>query len=340
MNSYVWSLLLGISFAAAVQAQTVPSVVSVVAPGTSSDIQRALDGLPDEGGEVVLRAGVYTIQTPVVLRRDRQTLRGCGAATILRLADGANCPVVVLGSSRNDAKPWTAHLRLADLYIDGNRRKQDVELWKITGQGSAIRNNGVTVRGCEDASVERVEAHNCRSGGLVAERHVRRLTVRDFTASDNEFDGLAAYETEESLFTGLYLHDNVNGAGISIDLMYRQNLISDAILARNDLGIFMRETHDSMFQNVLIRDSKKHGIFMARTYEDTLFGLKGKELSECSRNTFIGLQVYGCGGSAIRVNDAACTNNLVNGGRFHNNKQGGISAPAYGIITVQGVAEN
>jgi hypothetical protein len=36
----------------------------------------------------------------------------------------------------------------------------------------------------------------------------RRLTVRNYTAFDNQFDGLACYQTEDSHFSHLNLHDN------------------------------------------------------------------------------------------------------------------------------------
>ena len=44
--------------------------------------------------------------------------------------------------------------------------------------------------------------------------------MRNLTAFDNEFDGLACYQTRDCLFTGLYLHDNP-GAGISLDLGFQ-----------------------------------------------------------------------------------------------------------------------
>src|SRR5580692_5718055 len=74
------------------------SFVITMAPGSSEEsIQRTLDRLP-EGGEVLLPPGTYDIRRPIVLRYDRVTLRGSGSNTVLRLADKANCPVVILGS--------------------------------------------------------------------------------------------------------------------------------------------------------------------------------------------------------------------------------------------------
>src|SRR5450756_142754 len=81
---------------------TVEPVVRMLLPGmTGAEIQEALNSLPANGGEVVLPPGTFSIRQPIVLRRDFQTLRGSGAATVLRLADDANCPVLILGEPVN-----------------------------------------------------------------------------------------------------------------------------------------------------------------------------------------------------------------------------------------------
>src|ERR1035438_1536501 len=74
-----------------------PVVVKLPAGVTSTEIQRALDALPQSGGEVVLPAGRIEVCQPIILSRNNQTFRGAGAATILHLADDANCPVILLG---------------------------------------------------------------------------------------------------------------------------------------------------------------------------------------------------------------------------------------------------
>ena len=60
-----------------------------------------------------------------------------------------------------------SHLRVSDLYIDGNRLHQQSERWQIKGEGSWIRNNGITVQNVTDSAVENVTTAHCRSGGLV-----------------------------------------------------------------------------------------------------------------------------------------------------------------------------
>lgn len=302
-----------------------------------ADIQAALDALPKSGGEVVLPPGEIMVMNPIVLARNNLTLRGAGDATVLKLANRMSCPVVILGTIKNKPTEIISGLRLADLAIDGNKESQKHEKWDSGGEGSEIRNNGVTVRGVRDCTVERVTAYNCRSGGLVAEKGVTRLKVDKFTAYGNQFDGLAGYRTTDSTFTHIHCHSHPKGAGISIDLSFNGNVISDAVLAENDLGIFMRESNRNVFNGIVVRKSINDGIFMAQADGPTPKGWGLVPGTECIDNVFNGLMVTDCGGAAFRAADVACTNNAVSSARFLGNKKGGIIEAVPGMVRRFGV---
>jgi polygalacturonase len=298
-------------------------------------IQSALDALP-AGGEVLLSAGQYLIRQPVILRKDHQRLRGCGASTVLFLADGANCPVVVLGSPFDSAKP-TKDVRLTGLLIDGNRKSQQKEVWRLLSGGAGVYNNGVDVWNVDGATVEQVVCCHCRSGGMVTSARTRRLTVRDYTAFDNQFDGLACYLTEDSDFSHLDLHDNLS-AGISLDLNFNHNVIHDSVLTGNDLGIFMRQSRNNVFDGLTIQKSRHHGVFMAQTFVGTPAGWQPCPGSECAGNTFDNLLVAHCGGKGFLVNDVNCTNNVICGGQFADDAQGGLAQAAPNLVTMRVLA--
>ncbi|MCX6895194.1 MAG: right-handed parallel beta-helix repeat-containing protein [Verrucomicrobia bacterium] len=314
------------------------TVVNLSAGVTGAEIQKALDQLPAEGGEVVLAAGRYEIRQPIVLNRDRQTLRGSGLATVLWLVDGANCPVVLLGSAEANPTNIVTGLRLADLTIDGNRARQSVETWPSPVNNSYIQNNGVMIQAVADSTVERVVAAHCRSGGLVTANGVRHLTVSDFEAFDNEFDGLACYRTEESVFTKMNLHDN-QAAGISLDLAFNHNIISESVLAGNDLGIFMRYSSGNVFQDLIIRQNRNDGVFMAQAGGETANGWTLTPGTECANNTFAEMVVSDCGGAAFRANDASCVNNSLRDAEFSNNTRGGLVQAAAGLVKTERVVE-
>jgi hypothetical protein len=305
---------------------------------TSLQIQQALDGLPVSGGEVVLLPGVYHVEQPIALRRSNQTLRGSGPATCLRLADHAQCPVIILGEPLNTPGAILTGLRVADLSIDGNRHAQALETWQGPPASSDIRNNGLTIQGVTDSTVERVTAARCRSGGLVTTYYVRRLTVRDFTALDNQFDGLACYATEESIFSNLHLHDNM-AAGISFDLSASHNNICDAVLESNDLGIFMRDSRNNLYSHIVVRDCHKFGVFMAQSEEATSTGWQPLAHTACTGNKFVSLRISRCQGAAFRVNDASCGGNQISDAQFQDNSSGGLSQAAPNLVKVQSLSE-
>lgn len=152
------------TFAAATIACSAPSPVIVLPSGVAGvQIQQALDRLPKGGGEVVLPPETIVIRQPIVLQHDHLTLRGSGNGTVLRLADGANCPVLILGEPVNHPRHTVSHLLVADLCVDGNRRQQQRELWRISGEGSQIRNNGITIQRVTDSMVTNVTCADCRS---------------------------------------------------------------------------------------------------------------------------------------------------------------------------------
>jgi hypothetical protein len=309
------------------------AVLSVPPASGGEGIQAALDQLAS-GGEVDLGAGTYLVRQPIFLRRDHQTLRGRGPATVLYLADGANCPVVILGSPTSATKVAVKDIRLADLAIDGNRANQQKEVWRILSDGAGVYNNGVDVWGVDGATVEHVVSSRCRSGGMVTAGQTRHLTVQDYTAFDNQFDGLACYFTEDCEFSRLNLHDNLS-AGISLDLNFNHNVIRDSVLTGNDLGIFMRQSRNNLFKSLTIQKSRHHGVFMAQTFAATASGWQSCPGSECAGNTFDNLLVAHCAGKGFLVNDVTCTNNVICGGQFTDDTQGGLAQAAANLVALR-----
>lgn len=308
--------------------------IVILQPGvTAVEIQKALDVLTN-GGQVVLPSGKIKIGQPLVLRYNDQTLRGAtNQGTILYLVNDANCPVIIMGQPVNRPMQTVRHLCVRNVFIDGNRSHQQRELWREQGEGSEIRNNGITVQNISDSVIDNVTCARCRSGGLVTTLGVRRLTVENFASFDNEFDGLACYLTMDSVFTNLYLHDNP-GAGISLDLSFDHNVIKKAVLASNDLGIFMRDSRKNQFEDLTIRNSRDFGVFMAQAFEQVSSGVQPQPKTECTDNSFINLVDVKFGRAAFRVNDVSCTNNVIVGAQFDGSVRA-LSTPEPDLVTVK-----
>ncbi len=113
----------------------------------------------------MLRPGTYIIRQPILLRRSHQTLRGAGPATVLLLADKANCPVVILGNPIDKPNGPTTDLHVSNLAIDGNRANQEREFWRRATDGGVINNNGISVWDADGVTIEHVACCRCRLGG-------------------------------------------------------------------------------------------------------------------------------------------------------------------------------
>jgi len=308
-----------------------PTVITLPAGATAAQVQHALDSLPAEGGEVVLPAGRIDLSDPIVLGRDNQSLRGAGNGTVLFVADNANCPAIIMGEPVNRPRE-VKHLRVSNLFIDGNRAHQQRERWKLNGQeGSQVCNNGITVQNVTDSAIEHVTTARTRSGGIVTTANTRKLTVRGVDSFDNYFDGIACFQTEDCTFADLRLHDN-RGAGISLDGNFHHNTFDGAVLAGNDLGIFMRWSHDNHFRNIAIRGSRHYGVFMAENI-DAAFRDKGRP--GCTNNSFNELAADECGSAAIRINDVTCTNNVVTGAKLPGDVHAQLSMAIPGLLTLE-----
>lgn len=306
------------------------SVATHRAPVDCPGVQQAVDALPASGGEVRLLPITYTCAGPLVIARDDVVLRGAGPATVLRLGDRANAPVLVIGAT--DTVPATTFRRISviDLAIDGNRQSQQYECFQgECSATNALRNNGITLRRVEDVLIQGVRITAARSGGVVTELGVRRATIRDLTVSDSFFDGLAGYETEDSLFDGMYLHGNL-AAGLSFDIDFNNNIVANTVIqGSGKVGIFMRDSRDNVFTGLQIRNSGEHGIFLAQVDAEIDTPAAG--------NTFANIVVAGSKGAGVRVGDASCVNNMVVGAQLVGNRDGAISEVAPGLVQVFGV---
>ena len=307
-------------------------IAKLKAGATAADIQKEFD-LFTNGCEVDLPPGKFKVNRPIVLQYNYQTLRGAGPTTILILESNANCPVIIMGQPLNRPMRTVRHVSVCNLFIDGNRTHQQRELWHESGEGSEIRNNGITVQNVSDSLIENVTCTRCRSGGLVTTLGVRRLTVNNFGSFDNEFDGLACYLTTDSVFSNLFLHDNP-GAGISLDLAFDHNVIRSAVLASNDLGIFMRDSRNNKFDDVSIKQNRDFGVFMAQAFEEANHEIRPQADTECANNSFTNLVGVQNGRAHFRVNDISCTNNVIIGAIFDGSVRA-LSTPEPDLVTVK-----
>jgi len=303
-------------------AASAPAAIIRVNAATDVDIQQAINALPASGGTIEVSADApVAVSQSIVIARDNVTIDFGGAT--LKLKDGANAPVVIMGESV--AVPTTTHtnIQIRNVVIDGNRGKQNSE----TNPGNpALRNNGISMRKVFKSQVENAIIYSCRSGGLVTELGCQRLVIQNIDSYSNHFDGMAVYMTQDSIFKGLKLHDN-GAAGFSADIVFNRNVVSDCVVSGNPhCGIFMRNSRDNVFESLEIRNNGEHGIFLAQVDQDITKPAAG--------NTFLGCVISNSTGAGIRVNDVSCVNNMLSSSQLIGNTGGGISEPFEGLLQV------
>jgi hypothetical protein len=302
----------------------------VVPPGPCSNIQNAINSLPAGGGVVELSSGSYTCIGPIIIDRSNVWLRGEGPGTLIQLAPHRNTPLIIAGQAMNEPILTFSNIWISDLVLDGNRANQDFECW--ANDCARVRNNCISVRRAVNVVIERVTTRRARSGGVVVEKGSRRVTIRGLTSFENEFDGLAAYRTEDSVFSGLLLYNNCF-AGLSLDLDFNNNTVSDANIFRTGaslncpelitrfnvppgtvgtVGVFLRDSVGNMFIGVRVRNPRQHGVFIADlpagggpAVRNTFSELVVRDIVDPSMNGF-------------RVNNASCVGTILDAAQFIN----------------------
>ncbi len=297
----------------------VAGVVKVDAKLGCTAVQEAIRNLPTTGGTVRLGAGVFTCSKSLVIDRDDVILRGAGKRrTTLRLANATHLPLLIIGNPKTvkrgkayEVEHRVRNIRVSDLTVDGNLKGQNPRKecgqTDCDGDPASVRNNAITIRGASHVTIQNVIAHSSISGGLVTEKNCDNLLVEKFESYGHFFDGFAGYQTENSVFRSMHLHDN-RAAGLSIDIHFNHNKISDVRIENNgSTGIFARELSGNVFENIKSSGNVRHQVFLASS--------KPGDKSLCaSDNEFKNLKLS-TGKStdpAFRVNDS-CPGNVISG---------------------------
>lgn len=291
-------------------------------------LRHKIESLKKTGGVVQMEQKLHVCRAPVFISYDNIQLDGGDKSkAIIKLQDWVHAPILVVGTKtgiNNETGRFgtvriVRNVKVSNLTLDGNKanHQTDKECYEhhCDGDAESIRNNGITIRGAYDAVVENVVAHSTISGGMVTEKDVLRLRVKNFESYNNFFDGFAGYETEQSVLENVHLHDN-RGAGISIDIRFNNNKIVDSWLINNkDVGIFARDLSGNLFERVNITGSGSFGVFLAAA----------ENPHTCAENnTFKNVLITKSYRAGIRVNDNCQGNKVIGKSDLNGNNLGGF----------------
>jgi hypothetical protein len=231
--------------------------------GARASIQAAIDALPATGGTVFIPAGRYVLDGMIHINRSHVALRG-EPGTLLFLGDGVKQPNLLIGSDV-EAPGKTDKIRdvfISGIEFDGNKDAQDSEFHPTKPW---LRNNTIDIRATDDLIIGNVNAHNARSGGIVASWDCERMTVRGSAFHHNFFDGIALYDSRHLLITEFLCYAN-NAAGLSLDnRLLDVTFANGHIYGNRNVGIFARDSDGLNFRNLVIRDNGSFGSFLSHT---------------------------------------------------------------------------
>jgi parallel beta-helix repeat protein len=208
------------------------------------DVQRAVDRARTPA-VVCLRAGEFRVSRFVAVARDGIVLRGAGPATVLRLVDGGQGPVVVVGDWERRAPRYaTRDVTIERLRIVGGGPGGDETL----ADRPYLTNSAVVVRAARNVAIRDVSVSACRSACIVTERDTRDLAIEHDDVGGAVWDGIALNRTIRARVVGNTIHDNT-AAGISTEHL--------------ELSVVADNT---------VRDNRTHGLYLSDSYRNTITG--------------------------------------------------------------------
>ena len=203
------------------------------------DVPRALDH-PGRG-VVCLGAGEFRLRRMLVVRRDGVTLRGRGPSTVLRLADGGQSPVVVIGDyERQIPRRPTTDVTVESMRIVGGGRggREAHAEWPY------LTNSAVVVRAGRRIALRDLTVSGCRSACLLTEHDTRDVALVDNRVEGSVWDG------------------------ISLNRTSRARIVGNVIRGNTASGITAEHLEDSVVERNVLDGNRTHGIYLADSYRN------------------------------------------------------------------------
>ena len=192
------------------------------------------------GGEIIHR--------PIIINESNMTVDG--HFRVLHVADHTNMPAIIIGDACHVEPTFRVHdVVLKNFIVDGNKDNQKEEIWDFD-----IRANGITIRGCDNVTIQNCQIFNARSGGIVIEKSSRNIKIQNCMSSNNYFDGIAGCFSDSLEIDKCVLTFN-RSAGLSFDLLMGHIAIRNCYVSRNDIGIFARDSSGYLIQSNLFNNS-------------------------------------------------------------------------------------
>jgi parallel beta-helix repeat protein len=216
-----------------------PSPPCTVVVSDAQALQQAIASAPaGQRAVVCLAPGEFRLRRFLAIDRDRLTLRGAGPATVLRLEEGSESPVVVIGDVAHATPPRvTANVTVEHLRIVGGGRGGS----EVEPTHPYLTNSAIVVRGGRHVRIRHVTVAACRSACILTERDSRDVTIAHNRIRDAVWDGISLNRTAKARV----LHNRIRdctAAGITTEHLESSLIAENVLRANRTHGIYLSDS--------------------------------------------------------------------------------------------------
>ncbi len=221
-------------------------VVATDGTGDFTDIQSAIDALPDEGGVVYIKEGTYTITSTITINKDNVALIGAGKATKIqttthsRFLHAENVEGIIIKDiffsdsvdNRNGGIRFVtvSNSMITGCWFDGIRYTAIYlvdDCNRVLVSHNILTNGWGTGIGCEGAT------NTIITNNIVTDYDLEGISIKSYT---HEYDGIGEVKSDYSIITGNHCNNNgYNG----IIIQAKNCILKNNICKNNDVGIFI-----------------------------------------------------------------------------------------------------
>jgi parallel beta-helix repeat protein len=306
-----------------------------VRPHPGDDLQQAIDVAARERTAIVcLGPGDFALHRFLSIRHDGVVLRGAGSSTVIRLEEGTESPVVVVGEwEERVPQRATSNVTIENLRIVGGGK----EGGEVLPAYPYLTNSAVAVRAGRNIAIRNASITACRSACVLTELDTRRVTIEHDDISGSVWDGIALNRTTRARIIGNTIHDNT-AAGISTEHLEDSVVEANVVSHNRTHGVYLSDSYRNTIADNRFTGNVLSGVFLTcavRSREQAVQCWKDSMSAGnvLERNQFVGNRVgYMVGGNA----SASCarrgfTPNLSGGDLFVRNPRQDPRATEFGV---------
>jgi parallel beta-helix repeat protein len=234
------------------------SCTVTLSPG--DDLQGAVDGAPQPSRLriVCLQAGEFRLGRFLSITRDGIVVRGAGPSTVLRLEDGTQSPVLVIGDAdEKSPRHATANVTIENLRIVGAGRGGE----EAAPGRPYLTNSAVVVRAGRDVAIRNASISACRSACILTELDTRRIAIEDDDVSGSVWDGIALNRTSRARIAGNRIHDNT-AAGISTEHLEDSVVADNVVVDNRTHGVYLSDSYGNRIARNRFGGNVLSGVFL------------------------------------------------------------------------------